>query len=229
MGIGWIIQNQQGTTLSEFKGRTNTTPSSTRAELTAIASAISVINFNKTIEIITDSQCAIDSINNHSKRYHNIIPKKNKKNRYNNPNDLLTEIIVEMLSIKQIKWKLTKIKGHSGNPGNDRADELANIPPCELRRHIITANIKSLHQNRILLKWNNIDLNSPIKPIIKNIQKTKWDSKWRSLHRTNNWLNKNKANEIHWPLTLEILSPLKIISLKTDQLDNNKRSFRFKT
>ena len=37
------------------------------------------------------------------------------------------------------------------------------------------------------------------------------------------------ANEINWPLTLETLSPSKITSLKTDQLDNNQRSFRFKT
>src|SRR5277367_1523183 len=136
---------------------------------------------------------------------------------------------MEMLSIKKINWKLTKIKGHSGNPGNDRADELANIPPYEPKRHITTANTKSLHQNKILLKWNNIELDSPIKATIKNIQKTKWDSKWITLHRTNNWLNKNKANEIHWSLNLETLFLSKITFLKTNQLNNNKKSFRFKT
>src|SRR5271169_1312115 len=115
MGIGWIIQTNSGITKAEFKAGTKLIPSSIRAELTAILSVISTIGFNKTINIITDSQSSINAIHN---SFHNSIKNTNsyttnhkpislKKHKYN-PNALLVKTIIELLTTKNIKWKLTK-------------------------------------------------------------------------------------------------------------------------
>src|SRR5271154_5038621 len=117
MGIGWIVQTNSGETKAEFKAGTKLIPSSTRAELIVILSVISTINFNKTINIITDSQLSINAIYNcynisNNKNNHTTYPKTTKFNKQkHNPNSLLTKTIIELLTIKKINWTLTKIKG----------------------------------------------------------------------------------------------------------------------
>jgi ribonuclease HI/uncharacterized protein YlaI len=228
MGIGWIIKNNNQKTIAEFKGETSLTPSSTKAELSAILSAISTINFNKKINIITDSQNAITNI---KKRHQTLLTKntKEKKNQMKTPNTLLIDTIIELLTIKNIKWKLTKIKGHSNNPGNDKADELATIDLSTTPKNNITIEEKEILSHKITLKWDQKHYDAPIKSTIQNISKTKWASKWRTLKRTNEWLNKEKAKEINWPLTLQTLTPSKITNPLTNKQDSSMRTFRIKT
>jgi len=101
MGIGWIIKNNNQKILAEFKGETFLTPSSTKAELTAILSTISTINFNKNINIITDSQNAITLL----EKRHKTLQTNNKKEtnkQGKNLNILLIDTIIELLTIKNI-------------------------------------------------------------------------------------------------------------------------------
>ena len=63
MGFGWILQgynNQQYT----FQEQTNNFPFSTRADITAILTLIVTISNNSSITIFTDSQAALQAINN---------------------------------------------------------------------------------------------------------------------------------------------------------------------
>jgi ribonuclease HI len=225
MGISWSIQSKDGETLAEFAGGTKHIPSSTRAELTAIVTAISIVNFNKTINILTDSQNAINQIQN---TFLSTTKRNSKISRTPQTNNSLTNTIIELLMIKNIKWTLTKVKGHSGIKGNDRADWLARIDPFEPSRESCVVNEDQVMANTISSYWDSIYIDLPITMIIKNTIKTKWASKWRSLQRTNRWLNKNKAQEINWPLTMETLMPTKITSLKTNISDHTDRTFRMK-
>jgi hypothetical protein len=79
------------------------------------------------------------------------------------------------------------------------------------------------------MKWDQKFRDIPFKTMAKNIIRTKWTSKWRTLRRNTTWLNKNKAEEIDWSLTFKSLTPSKITSSLTNQGDSIERTFRMKT
>ncbi len=69
---------------------------------------------NSTVDIFTDSQCAIQGIEGW-------LSKGKKWNKFNN-NLLLFKIGI-LIREKQIKLALHKVKGHSGDFWNDEVDE----------------------------------------------------------------------------------------------------------
>ena len=177
----------------------------------AILTAVSTVNFNTTINIFTDSQNAISIIERKYKAIKSQNIKEIKKT-CNKPNALIAETIIELLTIKNIQWKLTKVKGHSNNEGNDRADKLASIHPADPPRDNITIQEKEVLAQKITLRWDQTHIDAPIKETIKNLNKIKWASTWRTQQRTNEWLNKIKSEEINWPITLNTLLPSTITS-----------------
>jgi ribonuclease HI len=63
MGTGWVILNDNDKIILECNSLITDWPSSTRAELGAILSATLVLQTGQKVNIFTDSQTAIDSIN----------------------------------------------------------------------------------------------------------------------------------------------------------------------
>jgi hypothetical protein len=63
MGTGWVILNDKEEVILECSNSITEWPSSTRAELGAILSALLVLQTRQRVNIFTDSQAAIDSIN----------------------------------------------------------------------------------------------------------------------------------------------------------------------
>ena len=116
MGSGWYIP-----TLDISYGCASTDwPSSTKAELVAIWTAVLAVpaNFSH-INIYTDSQAAIDGITNGLKSTWSI-------RQYSKiPNATIIEQIIKTMEIKGQDIKLIKVKGHSGNVFNDIADDIA--------------------------------------------------------------------------------------------------------
>ncbi|CAB5092993.1 unnamed protein product [Rhizophagus irregularis] len=98
-------------------------PSSTRAELGAILSAILVLQTGQRANIFTDSQAAIDSIN------HTRINLTNGKNKIRiwckSNNYSIISSIINLIDSKHLEIKLIKVKGHSGVKGNEEADRVA--------------------------------------------------------------------------------------------------------
>ncbi|RHZ79107.1 hypothetical protein Glove_151g35 [Diversispora epigaea] len=62
MGIGWVIQDQEGENHTTFRCNIEYFPSSTRAELAAILTTLLVMPKEAVIHIYTDSMCAIYSL-----------------------------------------------------------------------------------------------------------------------------------------------------------------------
>ncbi|PKY52617.1 hypothetical protein RhiirA4_497078 [Rhizophagus irregularis] len=103
-----------------YNGAAEYFPSSTKAETLAILTALIVCPLNSSINIFTDSQAAIDSFHK-TKNLHSISPRRfNKVN-----NNILWSSIHHIIKQLKLTIKLHKVKAHSGNTFNDKADDLA--------------------------------------------------------------------------------------------------------
>ena len=119
---GWGVVFIGEKNVAEFGGREKHTTNN-RMELTATIEALVFAN-NKNIEkltIKTDSQYVINGITNWVIGWQ----KKNWIGSNKKPvlNRDLWERLIETSSTIDIKWEY--VKGHSGDKGNDRADEIA--------------------------------------------------------------------------------------------------------
>ena len=118
---GWGVLIKNSKTLKELKGVQQQTTNN-RMELIAVIKGLKSIQENADIEITTDSMYVNNGINQWIDNWKNngwkTAAKKPVKNK-----DLWQELdeLVQNYSIKWI-W----VKGHSGHPGNERADQLAN-------------------------------------------------------------------------------------------------------
>ena len=128
---GWGVFIQRDNDQSDLHGFDLKTTNN-RMELKAVIEGLKNINPKTNVTIITDSQYVKNGINqwifNWKKNGWKTVAKKPVKNI-----DLWKELdgLVENHSVD---WEW--VKGHSGNPGNERADQLANrgIDDC-LRKH----------------------------------------------------------------------------------------------
>jgi ribonuclease HI len=118
---GWGVLIKYSKILNELKGTQQQTTNN-RMELIAVIKGLKSIQENADIEITTDSMYVNNGINQWIDNWKNngwkTAAKKPVKNK-----DLWQELdeLVQNYSIKWI-W----VKGHSGHPGNERADQLAN-------------------------------------------------------------------------------------------------------
>jgi len=91
-------------------------------ELTAVIEALSIIKTKSKITIITDSNYVKDGItkwiNNWKEKGWKTANKKPVKNK------TLWKKLDNLTNNHNITWKW--VRGHTGNPGNEKADELAN-------------------------------------------------------------------------------------------------------
>ena len=114
MGSGWfIVQNNR-----RFDCGSQLWPSSTKAELIAIWTFLLTCPINSSIRIITDSQAAIDGITNHF-----TIP--TVRLYLKSTNSPILDAIRHSTTVKNLKVDYVKVKSHSGDSGNDLADDIA--------------------------------------------------------------------------------------------------------
>ena len=116
MGSGWIIPQLD----IKYGCASTHWPSSTKAELIAIWTAILAIPiWITTINIFTDSQAAIDSINKAKTSLWNV------RQYTKTPNSMIIEQILRLTRTKIQSLNLIKVKGHSGDLFNNLADDIA--------------------------------------------------------------------------------------------------------
>ncbi|WP_288356398.1 ribonuclease HI [uncultured Cycloclasticus sp.] len=119
---GWGASlSYNGTHKEIYGGEQETT--NNRMELTAVIEALKVLKEPSDLTINSDSKYVLSGINewmpNWKKRNWKTAGRKPVKNV-----DLWQQLDAQIQPHK-IKW--VWVKGHSGNPGNERADELANM------------------------------------------------------------------------------------------------------
>ena len=118
---GWGVLIQTGNNSNELKGfRLDTT--NNQMELMAVIKGLEAIEKNTSLEIITDSQYVMNGMKqwiiNWKKNGWKTASKKPVKNKE------LWQRLDGLVKDYTIHWKW--VKGHSGHPGNERADQLAN-------------------------------------------------------------------------------------------------------
>ncbi|PKC02431.1 hypothetical protein RhiirA5_425253 [Rhizophagus irregularis] len=96
MGTGWVILNSKDEVILECSSSITNWPSSIHVELGAILSATLVLQTGQKVNILTDSQVAID-----------------------------ISCIINLIDSKRLEIKLVKVKSHSGVKGNEEADRVA--------------------------------------------------------------------------------------------------------
>ncbi len=125
---GWGVLIKYSKISNELKGFQSKTTNN-RMELIAVINGLKSKKENENIEITTDSMYVKNGINQWINNWKNngwkTAAKKPVKNK-----DLWQELdeLVQNYSIKWI-W----VKGHSGHPGNERADQLANEAIAEFQ------------------------------------------------------------------------------------------------
>jgi ribonuclease HI len=155
MGFGWTTATFP---TAEVKGRIENWPSSTRPELAAIWTAILAVPTQTKLRIKTDSQAAIDSIEEG-------LSITNRKKWLKKNNSCIVRNICSLVRNKDISLELVKVKGHSGIEGNERADTLAK----EGGRldEIIDISAQLLDVIPFRPAWNDIPIEQNIRKFIK--------------------------------------------------------------
>ena len=118
---GWGAILEYGNTKKEIKGYSINTTNNIM-ELTAVIKALECLNRKCKIVITTDSNYVKNGITDWIKSWKNNGWKTAKKSPVKNK-ELWTKLD-SLVANHDIDWKW--IKGHSGHPQNERADELAN-------------------------------------------------------------------------------------------------------
>ena len=118
---GWGAVLKYGDSSKEINGFSQNTTNNIM-ELTAVIKALQLLKEDCHVIITTDSNYVKDGItqwiNNWKSNGWKTSNKKSVKNQG------LWKELDKLSSKHQLEWKW--VRGHSGNPGNERADELAN-------------------------------------------------------------------------------------------------------
>ncbi|MFK8030821.1 MAG: ribonuclease HI [Gammaproteobacteria bacterium] len=118
---GWGARLVSGEHVKEICGGERDTTNN-RMELTAVIEALGVLTRPCRIVLVTDSKYVMQGVTewmaNWKRRGWQTAAKKPVKNQD------LWQLLDNALTSHQVQWRW--VKGHAGDPGNERADELAN-------------------------------------------------------------------------------------------------------
>jgi ribonuclease HI len=192
MGIGWVqIYGDQ--IIHSYSAQIQTWPSSYKAELVSILSALCTIPKNSNVQIFTDSQSVISKYNKILHLPH--IPKK-LSNLWP-----IWQTLLNLIKSQNIQITFTKVQAHSDSEFNNQADLLAKqhtlLPYLEF-------NYTNLLNNFHTLKWNNFFVEQPTRKFVKNICNAHILALWSSQHRVQLW--KPYLNQINWDATWALLN-----------------------
>ena len=179
MGIGWV-QVYNSHAIQSFSAQISNWPSSYKAELIAVISAISTLPRNSLVEIFTDSQSIISKFN----KLQSLSSHSSKLFKFNAwP---IWHTLLNILKSFNIQLTFYKVQAHSNDLFNNFADLLANnhstSPTLEF-------NYTNLYNPYSILFWNNTYIESPTRFFIKTIRKAHNTALWSSQQRTQEWLH----------------------------------------
>jgi len=123
MGIGWIQVDNNNQTINSFSAKIQFWPSSYKAKLFSIITAISTAPRNSIVNIFTDSQSVISKFNNLQLN----LSHSNKLFKFNSwP---IWHTLLNIIKSHKLQIIFHKVQAHSDNNLNEQADSLAKQHP----------------------------------------------------------------------------------------------------
>jgi ribonuclease HI len=213
MGMGWLLIDGDKK-IAQFNASSFEWPSSTRMEILAVVSLLSILPVESHINIFTDS-------NNVIKQYSKLkemclsYRKRRKVINFN-----LWEILFWVEKEFSLKIRFTKVKAHSGHKLNDQADYLAKagINRPSLRINDVVINQKAS------LAWLEFTVDKNPREFIKEVNLARIENQIENLNRVKSLHDIDKNTSLEFINHKEEKSDLGFFSLK----DDNVKSFRVK-
>jgi ribonuclease HI len=119
---GWGATLSYNGTIKEIYGGEQLTTNN-RMEMTAVIEALSALTKASDVTLYSDSKYVLQGVNDWMPNWKKRNWKTASKQAVKNVD--LWQKIDQLAQTHAIKW--VWVKGHSGDPGNERADELANL------------------------------------------------------------------------------------------------------
>jgi ribonuclease HI len=213
MGLGWVVKIEENAEDSiSFSSSIENWPSSTRAELGAIWTALLTAPCEAQTHIFTDSKAAIEAIESHQEN-------SKLRNWFKTKNRSIIRQIKDCCIAKNLDLVLHKVKGHSGNKWNDIADKLAKEGINETNP--IKVPETTLNNLLVIPKWKNQIIDSPLRSFVNITTAITYETEWAELSKMAEIIPHNQNTSIsdkpYWKNTWEILKKMqgkKCISLK---------------
>src|SRR5437868_1049185 len=201
MGIGWVIADDSSSNCSiSFSCRISDWPFSTRAELGAIWAALLVVLYRASIRIFSDSKAAIEGIQNFQGL-------TNIRSNFKAKNHSLINQILDCCKTKEIKLELVKVKGHSSNIWNDKADRLAK--EGLISDLILEAQEVTTSKIRIFPTWKEKIIDTALRSFVNLTMTTIYESTWANLKSIKPVLNQRtmdpSSSDLNWKNTWNVL------------------------
>ena len=171
MDIRWVqINEMQEWSEEEIAFGLEGWQMSTIAELVAIWTAILTIPKEKQVEIYTDSNAAIRNISRSLEQAdrNKIIKKKNA---------IWIMKIKDLIKTKNIQIELVKVKSHSKDRWNDKADNLAK--KGTMSKRIIQVEKVSCKEIEYCLEWENRRTDIPARLLCKLVTNARIGAEWK--------------------------------------------------
>ena len=146
-------------------------PSSSRAEATAILTALLVTPRESKVIIATDSMNCVTT----HRKLSRVDPKLSHKRWLKIKNWSIWSNIIEIIKKKELNVKLKKVKAHSGEENNERADQLAKKAN---EMEAIEWCFQRCKQVQTAMTWKNIIVEEAPREFLKRISKIKHNYKW---------------------------------------------------
>jgi exonuclease III/ribonuclease HI len=189
MGLGWVQVNSSQSSLT-FSASCNNFPSSSRAEILAILSVLTVVPSYCDIDIFTDSAVAIAGFDNLEK----FCTSPSTKNQ------LLWFAIRYIIDSNQLNITTHKVASHTfiPDPFNEQADQLAKDGRFEEE---FTMDFHSFLPNSFSLIWEDIIVDFPIRSFIKETCQAKHFDEYLSASRNKKVKKLTQQGSINWTVT----------------------------
>jgi ribonuclease HI len=213
MGIGWIVKREGLIDYSfSFSSSIESWPSSTRAELGAIWTALLVSPYKAQIHIFTDSKAAIEAIEGHQEN-------SNLRNWFKTKNRSIIRQIKDCCIAKNLNLTLHKVKSHSGDKWNDLADKLAKEGISKVNSLKVPET--NLDNFIVIPKWKDQIIDSSLRTFVNITSAITYETEWAELSRMAELIVQNQKNvtsqDLNWKNIWETLKKMqgkKCISLK---------------
>jgi ribonuclease HI len=140
-GWGFCIRPPQGPLLEGWGSATKTLAKV--MEYTAVAEALEALPAGARATVFSDNQSLVENCRRHLEGW--------RQRGWAKVDPAIVEIVkrIDALVIaKQLVLTWQWIRGHNGNPGNDRADELATMGAREARAALKEAGLLDLHPRK---------------------------------------------------------------------------------